>query len=130
MDDTQAGTSAEATSQTLVASDFFAAAESLAAQEILSGETLTLGALPVGARLVVRCRADWRAAVVSEKSLEKITLKVCSPFGSTYRLRRAPDLILILDGVIPVLLKDACETDDETRIAFWRAGFARYDMRW
>ena len=130
MDDIQAGTNTEAAGHTLVASDFFAAAESLATQDILPRETLTLGALPVGARLVVRCRADWRAAVVSEKSVEKITLKVCSPSGSTYRLRRAPELILISDGAIPILLKDACEEDDETRIAFWRAGFARYDVRW
>lgn len=80
---------------------------------------LTLGSLPVGARLVLRCRKDWRDAVVAAVSLEAITLSVGSPSGHTYRLRRAPDSLLFLDGSIPVL-GEGC----------WRAGRVRYDLRW
>ncbi|MFN2454279.1 MAG: hypothetical protein ABR577_08665 [Pyrinomonadaceae bacterium] len=84
---------------------------------------LTLGALPVGARLVLRCRKDWRGATVIAVSPEKITLAVGSPSGHTYRVRRPPDAALILDGSIPVLCEGATS-------ATWRAGFVRYEARW
>jgi hypothetical protein len=80
---------------------------------------LQLGSLPVGARLILRCRKDWRDAVVAAVSLEAITLSVGSPSGHTYRLRRPPDSLLFLDGSIPVL-GEGC----------WRAGRVRYDLRW
>ena len=80
---------------------------------------LTLGRLPVGARLILRCRKDWRDATISAVSLEAITLSVGSPSGHTYRLRRAPDSLLFLDGSIPVL-GEGC----------WRANRVRYDLRW
>lgn len=82
----------------------------------------TLGALPVGARLVVRCKADWRAATVSTVTPECVRLNVNSPRGGTYRLRRPPDTAIYFDGCVPVL------TDcDETT---WRDGWASYDKRW
>jgi len=87
-----------------------------------SGSTeniLTLADLPVGARLVLRCRKDWRDATVAAVSLEKITLSVGSPSGHTYRVRRPSDSLLSLDGSIPVL-GEGC----------WRAGRVRYDLRW
>jgi hypothetical protein len=80
---------------------------------------LQLGALPVGARLILRCRKDWRDATVAAVSLEEITLSVGSPSGHTYRVRRPPDSLLFLDGSIPVL-GEGC----------WRAGRVRYDLRW
>jgi hypothetical protein len=85
----------------------------------ITENVLTLGSLPVGARLVLRCRKDWRDATVSAISLEAITLSVGSPSGHTYRLRRAPGSLLFLDGSIPVL-GEGC----------WRAGRVRYDLRW
>ena len=85
----------------------------------INENVLTLGRLPVGARLVLRCRKDWRDATISAVSLEAITLSVGSPSGHTYRLRRAPDSLLFLDGSIPVL-GEGC----------WRAGRVRYDLRW
>jgi hypothetical protein len=80
---------------------------------------LTLGSLPVGARLVLRCRKDWRDATVAAVSPEAITLSVGSPSGHTYRVRRPNDSLLFLDGSIPVL-GEGC----------WRAGRVHYDVRW
>lgn len=82
-------------------------------------ETGTLASLPVGARLILRCRRDWRDATVVAISPEAITLSVRSPSGRTYRIRRPSDSLLSFDGSIPVLGEGA-----------WRAGLARYDMRW
>ncbi len=82
---------------------------------------LTLGSLPVGARLILRCRKDWRAAAVAatEPDLGRVVLSVASPSGHTYRLRRPADSPLALDGLIPVLGE-----------GHWRACLARYDLRW
>ena len=80
---------------------------------------LMLGNLPVGSRLILRCRKDWRDAVVAAISIEGITLSISSPSGHTYRVRRPADSILSLDGSIPVL-GEGC----------WRAGRVRYDLRW
>ena len=84
-----------------------------------SAQTLTLAALPVGARLILRCRKDWRDATVVRLSLEQITLSVGAPSGRTYRVRRPPDSLLSLDGPIPVL-GEGC----------WRACLVHYDRRW
>ena len=81
----------------------------------------TLGSLPVGARLILRCRADWRAATVAsfEPNLGRVVLNVASPNGHTYRVRRPADAPLAYDGHFPVLGEGG-----------WRAGLARYDVRW
>ncbi|MBV8857586.1 MAG: hypothetical protein JOZ02_11695 [Acidobacteria bacterium] len=81
----------------------------------------TLGSLPVGARLILRCRADWRAATVAsfENQLGRVVLNVASPTGHTYRVRRPADAALFHDGHLPVLGEGQ-----------WRAGLARYDVRW
>jgi hypothetical protein len=82
---------------------------------------LTLGSLPLGARLVLRCRKDWRAAAVAafEPELARVVLSVASPSGHTYRLRRPADAALTLDGPVPVLGEGG-----------WRPGLARYERRW
>ena len=85
----------------------------------LTENVLRLGDLPVGARLILRCRKDWRDAAVAATSLEGITLSVSSPSGHTYRVRRPLDSLLSFDGSIPVL-GEGC----------WRAGRVRYDLRW
>jgi hypothetical protein len=89
--------------------------------ELTSVEFITLGSLPVGARLILRCRADWRAATVSayEVELGRVVLNVASPKGGTYRVRRPADASLSYDGNVPLLGE-----------GHWRAGFARYDVRW
>ncbi|MCA1593435.1 MAG: hypothetical protein LC754_12465 [Acidobacteria bacterium] len=82
-------------------------------------ENLTLAALLVGARLILRCRKDWRAATVASIEPERITLSVGSPSGHTYRVRRPADSPLTLDGPVPILGEGQ-----------WRAGLVRYDLRW
>ena len=81
----------------------------------------TLGSLPVGARLILRCRADWRAATVAayEPDTARVVLNVASPKGHTYRVRRPADATLAHDGHLPILGEGQ-----------WRAGLARYDVRW
>ncbi|MGI8494860.1 MAG: hypothetical protein ACR2L1_06055 [Pyrinomonadaceae bacterium] len=78
--------------------------------------------LPIGARLVVKCKKNWRGAVVSKRDEEKITLIVCSTTGGTYRLRRLPETILLFDGDVPIL-PHGCEEN-------WRGNFIKYDLRW
>jgi hypothetical protein len=78
-----------------------------------------LSSLPLGARLILRCRKDWRTATIAAVTPDKIVLSVASPSGHTYRVRRTHDEPLSFDGSIPVL-GGGC----------WRAGLARYDVRW
>lgn len=80
----------------------------------------TLSTLPVGARLILRCRKDWRVACVMAVAPDCIVLSVGSPTGRTYRVRRPHDSPLCFDGPLPIL-------GDSLR---WRTGFARYDARW
>jgi hypothetical protein len=91
---------------------------------------ITLGELPVGARLVVQCKRDWRGAVVSKFDDEKATLIVCSPSGGTYRLRRLLETSIVFDGKFPVL-HNGCEEEDNDGLGErWREGFVKYDWRW
>lgn len=79
----------------------------------------TLASLPLGARLILRCRHDWRSAAIASVSNEAVTLTVFSPTGRTYRVRRSPDSLVTFEGAIPILGEGQ-----------WRTGFARYDARW
>ena len=94
---------------------------SLSTEETSTASGPTLGSLPVGARLILRCRADWRAATVAsfEPATARVVLNVASPTGHTYRVRRPADSALAYDGHLPVLGEGQ-----------WRAGLARYDVRW
>lgn len=78
--------------------------------------------LPVGARLLIRSKIDWRVAVVSQFGAEKATLIVCSPSGRTYRLRRFLEMEIVFDGKIPILKSDLEDS--------WRENFTKYDTRW
>jgi hypothetical protein len=82
----------------------------------------TLRELPIGARLLIRSKTDWRSAVVARFDLEKVVLSVCSPTGRTYRLRRNLEAEIIFDGRIPIL---KIETEED-----WRENFTKYDFRW
>jgi hypothetical protein len=81
-----------------------------------------LSSLPVGARLVLRCRKDWRVATVSAVDPFGVRLNVASPSGHTYRVRRPADSALTYEGPIPLL--------GAVTAAGWRAALARYDARW
>ncbi|MBC7798675.1 MAG: hypothetical protein H7Z37_17540 [Pyrinomonadaceae bacterium] len=78
--------------------------------------------LPIGARLVLRCRKDWREAVVSRIEKEKIALTVFSISGKTYRVRRPLDARIVVVNEIPVL--SDCESLE------WREHFVKADWRW
>lgn len=82
----------------------------------------TLASLPLGARLVIRCRKDWRTASVAAFEPACVRLNVASPAGGTYRVRRPSDSPLNFDGPVP-LLGEAPPTG-------WRARLARYEERW
>lgn len=78
--------------------------------------------MPLGGRLLVRSKKDWRVAVVSRISEGGITLSVASPRGTNYRLRRGADAELAFDGQIPFLTADFDDT--------WHENFSSYDSRW
>jgi hypothetical protein len=78
--------------------------------------------MPLGGRLLVRSKKDWRVAVVSRISEEGITLSVASPRGTNYRLRRMADAELAFYGKIPFLTS---ESEDA-----WHENFSSYDSRW
>ena len=83
---------------------------------------LTLRDLPTGARILVRTKKDWRGAVISYFTEEKVTLLVCSPSGRTYRLSRDLETIILFEGRIPLIKIDTEEN--------WRENFTKYDLRW
>ena len=83
---------------------------------------ITLSSIPLGGRLLVRSKKDWRVAVVSRIGEEKITISVASPGGHCYRLRRPIDASISFDGRIPFLVIEDSDT--------WRDNFSPYDIRW
>jgi hypothetical protein len=83
---------------------------------------IALNSLPIGARLLVRSRKDWRTAAVSKIVEGRVVLTVCSPTGRTYRLRREFDTEIFFEGTIPILKYDFPEN--------WRDNFTPYDHRW
>lgn len=92
----------------------------------IDSETVTtkvkLSEIPLGGRLLVRSRADWRVAAVSRIETEMVVLTVASPGGRNYRIRRDPKTVLHRDGMIPVLTTPNSDC--------WRANFSSYDLRW
>jgi hypothetical protein len=91
---------------------------------------VTLAELAVGARLVIRCRKDWRVASVSAIEDAGVRLSVASPTGHTYRVRRPHDSVLNFDGAIPVLNAGARMAHVEGERTAWRVALAHYDVRW
>ena len=88
----------------------------------LAEAQITLAKIPLGGRLLVRSKTDWRVAVVCRIAEDKITISVASPKGYNYRLRRPLDAVVDFDGRIPYLIADTAET--------WRENFSSYDVRW
>lgn len=78
--------------------------------------------MPLGGRLLVRSRIEWRSAVVAGRSEEAVVLSVSSPGGRNYRLARARESELVFDGRIPYLPAEESEP--------WRENFSAYDLRW
>jgi len=84
-----------------------------------NNQNRSLGELPIGARLVIRCKSDWRSAAVSARREQRIVLTIASPGGRTYRKSCAPDTEIVFVGTLPVI-----------GTGNWREGFVRYDGRW
>ena len=82
----------------------------------------TLAEMPIGGRLVVRSRKDWRFASIASISEDTVTISVASASGRTYRIRRNTDTEIVVEGLIPLLVTD--ETDH------WLDNFSAYDCRW
>lgn len=82
-------------------------------------QNCSLGELPVGARLLIRCKSDWRSAAVSSRREQRTVLTIASPGGRTYRKSCDSDTEIVFFGTLPVI-----------GIGNWRDGFARYDGRW
>jgi hypothetical protein len=80
---------------------------------------ITIKHLPVGTRLVVQCKKDWRTAVVSAVTEEKVVLQICSPSGRTYRKACDIETPIASSGAIFFLGEGA-----------WRENFVKYDSRW
>ena len=87
-----------------------------------SAANTTLGLLPVGSRIVVRSRVDWRHAAIARVAEGKVVLTVHSPSGYTYRLRRDLDAAVGYDGAIAGLLGDHVDN--------WRENSSPLDSRW
>jgi hypothetical protein len=83
---------------------------------------ITLRDLPIGARILIRSKKDWRVAVISYFTEEQATLLVCSPTGRTYRLSRNLETIIFFEGKIPLIKIETKEN--------WRENFSKYDFRW
>ena len=83
---------------------------------------MTLASIPLGGRLLIRSKTDWRVAVVCRIAEDRITISVASPKGYNYRLRRATDASISFDGRIPFLVIEDSDT--------WRENFSSYDARW
>ena len=83
---------------------------------------MNLANLPLGGRLLIRSRVDWRTAVISRVAEDGVTLSVASPKGRNYRLRRDPGLKVGCKNGLHFL----CSDDSER----WNENFASYDPRW
>ncbi|HNU08853.1 MAG TPA: hypothetical protein PKO33_13885 [Pyrinomonadaceae bacterium] len=75
--------------------------------------------LPVGARVLVRCRLDWRSGAISATREDKIVLTIYSPSGRTYRKSCSLETPLTYDGSLPLVGEGT-----------WRETFVKYDVRW
>ncbi|MBA2379199.1 MAG: hypothetical protein H0V76_06465 [Blastocatellia bacterium] len=83
---------------------------------------VTLAELPIGGRVLVRSRTDWRFAAVSRRDEMLVTLTVASAKGRTYRLKRPVDAQMRYDGSIPYIV---CESPDT-----WKTNLLIIDQRW
>lgn len=80
----------------------------------------TLADLPIGSRLLVRSKKDWRSGVISKVIEETVIILVSSPSGFSYRLRRNLQTKIFFEKEMPIL---------ETSTENWRDNFVKYDIR-
>jgi len=80
---------------------------------------INLCEMPVGSRLMIQCKNDWRMAVISAVIEENVILRICSPKGGTYRKKCTAETVINFDGAIPFLGEGA-----------WKETYVKYDCRW
>ncbi len=78
--------------------------------------------LPVGTRLIIRTKTDWRSAVISRIGESGVSLRVCCSTGRVYWTKRASEMEVILEENI-FRLETIVEED-------WRTNFAKFEVRW
>lgn len=91
------------------------------ADSTITENSMTLGDLVVGFRVLFKSKKEWRSAVVTRKSDEFVSLSVASPSGYSYRIRRQSNLSIKFDGDVPLIA---------TRGDRWRESLSKYDPRW
>ncbi len=87
-----------------------------------AADQLILGDLPLGGRLLVRSRKDWRFAAVVRTIDALVVLSVASPGGRTYKLHREADTPVVREGNIQFICTGPAEC--------WRDNLSGYDRRW
>ncbi|QQS32487.1 MAG: hypothetical protein IPM50_12630 [Acidobacteriota bacterium] len=85
-------------------------------------ETLRLSDLPLGGRLLVRAKTEWRNAAISRIGDERVSISVESRRGRTYKIFRHPDTEVAKTRTLFYLI--CGELPD------WRTNFLTPDPRW
>lgn len=75
--------------------------------------------LPVGARLIIRCKKDWRWAAVSALREQRVVLTIASPTGRNYRKSCPAETPVFLNGTLALIGE-----------GIWREDIVKYDRRW
>lgn len=78
--------------------------------------------MPLGGRILIRSRVDWRTAVISRITDDGVTLSVASPKGRNYRLRRTREHAVGVVNGLHFLVSENVEK--------WNDNFTVYDYRW
>lgn len=85
-------------------------------------ETLKLSDLPLGGRLLVRSKTEWRNAAITRKDDERIAISVESRRGRTYKIFRHPETEVAKDEMLCYLV-----CGDPPNL---RTNFMAPDRRW
>lgn len=87
-----------------------------------SPKTLKLSDLPLGGRLLVRSKTEWRNASISRIADERIAISVESRRGRTYKIFRHPETEVAKDEMLCYLV---CGDPPD-----WRTHLMHTDRRW
>ncbi|MBX3292246.1 MAG: hypothetical protein KF881_05050 [Acidobacteria bacterium] len=85
-------------------------------------ETLKLSDLPLGGRLLVRSKTEWRNAAISRISNERVSISVESKRGRTYKIFRHPETEVAKECSFYYVV--CGESPD------WKTNFLSPDRRW
>lgn len=85
-------------------------------------ETLKLGDLPLGGRILVRSKTEWRNAAIARIGDERISISVESRRGRTYKIFRHPETEVAKESAFFYLV---CGEEPN-----WKLNFLSPDRRW